>query len=253
MRSRRLWLALLLLLGSALAIGYVAARVVETRRQRAGLEHAKKEMAAGRYHTARKALLEVRGSKFGDGEVEYQLGFCELQRGGRPAAMATWEQVPPSSPFASRAAVQLALSSIDAGNFTRAEEILLTARRRENGTDSLGLLKTLGYLYQIEGRTDDLRWTIEESWLWSDSPATLLRQLNRLDTLPLPVGTIRQSLERANAADDRMWLGPREPRDQDGSVQRRVASVASEACLKRRPDDPVVWQRPLRAGTGSRR
>jgi enediyne biosynthesis protein E4 len=240
MYSRRLWLALLLLLGTALATGYVAVRVIEARRFRAGLEHAKKEMAAGRYHTARKSLLELRASKSGDGEVEYQLGFCELRRGGREAAVAAWEQVPPSSPFASRTAVQLAMVSMDAGNFTGAEEILLAARRRETGADSLGLLKTLGYLYQIEGRTDDLRWSIAESWSWSDSPAALLRQLCQLDTLPPPVETIRQSLERTSSLDDRVLLGRANLSTRTGQLDKALRLL--EACLKRRPDDPVVWR-----------
>ncbi len=240
MRLRRLWLGLFLLVVIALAAGYGVVRVLEARRLRAGLVQAKQEMAEGRYHTARKRLQSLRPSQGGSGEVDYQLGFCELRTGQLTAAVTAWEQVPPTSPFASRAAVQLAMASMEAGQFTHAEEILQAARRHESGADSLGLLKTLAYLYQIEGRTEELRKTLEESWQWSDSPPALIRQLSRLDTLPLPLGTIRQSLERTASDDDRVWLGRANLAMRTGQLDEALRLI--DACIERRPDDPVVWR-----------
>ncbi len=49
MRSRRLWLGLLLVASALAAAGYAAGRAIETRRLRAGLLAAKEEMAAGDY------------------------------------------------------------------------------------------------------------------------------------------------------------------------------------------------------------
>jgi len=218
-------------------------RALETRKFRSALEQAKQEMAAGLYGTARKRLMELTPRRAGRGEVEYQLGLCELRRGRPDAALAAWEQVQPSSPFASRAAVQRAMASIDAGQFTRAEEILQAARLHETGTDALGLLKTLGVLYQIEGRTDDLRRSIAESWRYSDSPAALIRQLSRLDTAPLPIGTIRQTLEKTASDDDRVWLGRANLATRTGRLDLAVRLL--DACLERRPDDPVVWRARL--------
>jgi len=243
MHARRLWLGSFLVLALVAAAGYGGVRALETRRFRSALEQAKLEMAAGLYGTARKRLIELTPRRAGRGEVEYQLGLCELHRGRPDAALAAWEQVQPSSPFASRAAGQRAMASIDAGQFTRAEEILQAARRHETGTDALGLLKTLADLYQIEGRTDEMRRSIIESWQYSDSPAAVVRQLSRLDILPMPLGTIRQTLEKTASDDDRVWLGRANLATTTGRLD--LAAQLLDACLVRRPDDPVVWRARL--------
>ena len=48
-------------------------------------------MAEGRYNVAWSRLSDL--SAGGDGgEVDYQLGLCELYRGHRAAAMVAWER-----------------------------------------------------------------------------------------------------------------------------------------------------------------
>jgi len=247
MRATRLWLASLLVLGMAGA-GFGVFRAMETRKYRAGLEQAKQEMAAGLYATARNRLAALSASWSGRGEVEYQLGLCELRRGRRDAALQVWERVPPTSPFASRAAAQSAIASMDAGHFTRAEEILDAARRRETGPEALGLLGTLGVLYWIEGRTEDMRRSIIDSWRYSAEPATIVRQLSRVDSEPLPLGTIRQALGK-DVEDDRLWLGRANLATRSGQFE--AANKLLEACLKRRPADPAVWRARLELAQAS--
>jgi tetratricopeptide (TPR) repeat protein len=241
MRAGRLWFGSLLILVVG-AGAFSMMRALETRKFRAGLERAKQEMAAGLYATARNRLVALSLSGNGGGEVEYQLGLCELRRGHPDAAVQVWQRVPPASPFATRAAVQCAIASMDAGHFTRAEEILDAARRRATGTDAVGLFDTLEVLYGIEGRTEDLRRSIIESWRYSAAPAKVVRHLFRLDSAPLPLGTIRQALRRA-VDDDRLWLGRANLATRTGEFE--AAEKLLDACLKRRPDDPVVWRARL--------
>jgi predicted Zn-dependent protease len=242
MHSRGFWIGSFLFVGIVVAAGYGGVRALETRRLRAGIDSAKQEMASGLYNAARKRLVELRNSGAGRGEVEYLLGMCELRKGRRDLALAAWEQVLPASPFAVLAANQRALVLMEAGQFTSAEAILQAARPIATGTDSLQLLKTLGMLYEIEGRTDEMRGTFIESWRYTDSPAVLVKKLARQDTAPLPLGTIRKLLE-TSGDDDRVWLGRASLATRTGQLDPAVKLL--DDCLRRRPDDPVVWRARL--------
>ncbi len=222
--------------------------MLESRRIRSGLDQAKQEMAAGLYNAARKRLVELQGSPSSRGEVEYLLGLCELRKGRRNEALAAWEHVSPASPFAARAAIQRASLAIEAGQFTTAEAILEAARPLATGADSLELLKNLGMLYQIEGRTDDLRRSLIDSWRYSDSPAALLRKLARQDSAPFPLGTIRNLLEMSDG-DDRVWLGRASLATRTGHLDAAVKLL--DDCLGRRPDDPLVWRARLELAQAS--
>jgi len=200
-------------------------------------------MAAGSYNTARKQLMELSPSNAGGGEVEYLLGLCELHYGRRAAALAAWEQVAPTSPFAARALIQRALATMDAGQYTRAEEMLDAARRRATGTDALGLLHALGVLYEIEGRQGDLRKSMIERWQYTDSPEALVRKLAAYDSEPLLLGRIRQTLEKNPYDDDRIWLGRANLAIRTGKLDGAIKIL--EHCLKKRPNDPVVWRAEL--------
>ena len=69
------------------------------------LRQARREVADGRYPTARRRLVELVQRRPGWDEVHYQLGLCEEARGQADAALAAWSRVAAGSPFARKAAV----------------------------------------------------------------------------------------------------------------------------------------------------
>ncbi len=240
MLSRRLRAGLFLLVLVAAVLGYGGVRALRSRQLKSGLEEAKREMAAGRQGTARHRLIELGQLGGGDGEIEYVLGICELSQGRRSAALAAWERVPPSSPWAAQAAVHRGLALLDAGQYSRAEEILTAASARASGADALPLLHALGVLYQIEGRQDDLRESIIESWPYTDTPTLLVQKLSWHDSALLEVGTLYKTLGTGPSEDDRVWLGRAYLAARTGNLDSATRLLT--ACLKRRPDDPVVWR-----------
>jgi tetratricopeptide (TPR) repeat protein len=217
-------------------------RAVEARRLRATLDQARREMAEGRYNVAWNRLSALAPGG-GGGEVDYQLGLCELHRGHRAAAMVAWERVPPGTPFAARAAVQSAMLTMDAGRFTRAEELLHDALRRLPDAEKKEPLRALQLLYQLQGRTEEIRRAIVESWTSADSPAAVLVQLYRLDTAPFPLEMTRNVLDKADSTDDRVWLARANLAIKTGRFD--VAGRWLDACLKRRPGDRAAWRSRL--------
>jgi enediyne biosynthesis protein E4 len=250
MNTRRRFVVGLLLVAAITAIGgYAALRALQVRRDEASFAQAKREMAAGNYDTAKKRLIELASSFSHEGEVEYLIGDCDLRRGHPVAALAAWRRVPQSSRFASRAAAQVATGLIDSGEFTHAEQILLAARLRETGPDSLVLLQKLATLYEVEGRTDEMRAALVESWRYTESPISLLKQLARQETARLALGTIRRLLEQRDSDDDRLWLGRANLAIRTGRLDEAARWL--DACLKRRPDDSIVWKARLELATTS--
>jgi predicted Zn-dependent protease len=243
MRSRRIWLVSLFVLGAIGAAGYGRARMLEARRYRTGIEQAKQELGAGRLGAAKRHLDELLPSRLGDGEVEYLLGIYEVKRGRMAAAAEALERVPRSSSFGSRAAVQWALALMAIGRFARAEEILESARIRAKGTDAMRVLHALGVLYELEGRADDYRKSLVDLWPYAESPGSLIRKLAQLNTAPLQLLTLRQALETNPSDDDRVWLGRASLAVRTG--QLGLAAKLLDACQKRRPDDPAVWRARL--------
>jgi enediyne biosynthesis protein E4 len=243
MNARRVWFGLIL--GAALlaVLGIAGVRAIETRRFRAGLEVAKKEMAAHRYSTARSKLLELKRAGTSGGEVWYLLGQCELHQGRREAALEAWAQVPPTSPYGVPAAVQRASLLLDAEQFTRAEEVLIGARPHARGADAVRVLQALATLYEIEGRTSEMRAALVETWQYSDKPAALVQKLSRQDTVPLAVGTLHNALGRGPSDDDRVWLGRANLATRTGDLD--AAAALLDRCVKKRPSDPVVWRARL--------
>jgi len=249
MHTRRLWQGSLLVLGLVLTAAYGGTRVIQARRFQAALEQSRKDMASGSYRKARKQLVELSRSQAGDGEVEYLLGLSELHQGRPTAAITAWERVQPTSPFAAQAAIQRALAMMGAGQYIGAEKVLEAARDRATGTDLLGLFHALGVLYEIEGRTDELRKSIIACWRYSDTPETLLRKLAGQETAPLPVGRLQQTLANNPQDDDRVWLGRAYLATRTGQFD--LANKVLEHCLERRPNDPVVWRAGLELAQAS--
>ncbi len=243
MHSRRIRIVSFLVLSVIIAAGYGWVRVLHARKFLAGLKQCRRDLTAGLYEKARKQLVALGPSPADHGEVDYLLGVCELRRGRRAAALAAWERVKPTSPFAVRAVIQRALAMMEAGHYTRAEEMLENARIHAKGSDALGVLHALGVLYEIEGRTNDLRTSMIESWRTTETPALLVRKLAAQETMPLPILNIRQSLENNPYNDDRVWLGRANLAAKTGQLE--VAGKLIDYCLEKRPNDPVVWRAAL--------
>jgi tetratricopeptide (TPR) repeat protein len=239
---------IVLVSGVAAAAVWGGVRAMETRRLRASLDQAKREMAEGHYQAAWKRLSGLPAGE-GSGEVDYQLGLCELYRGRRAAAMAAWERVPQGTPFAARAAVQSAMLTMDSGRFTRAEELLRDSLRRLPDPEKKEPLRALQLLYQLQGRTADVRRAIVDSWTSADSPASVLVQLYRLDTAPYPLEMTRNVLEKADSSDDRVWLARANLDIKTGRFD--MAGRWLDACLRRRPDDQASWRSRLELAVSS--
>jgi enediyne biosynthesis protein E4 len=247
MHTRRLRLGTVLVLAAAAVAVWGGVRAMEVWRVQAALGQAKQEMAAGFYTKALNRLIQLSPSRADDGEVDYQLGLCELYRGRPAAALAAWDRVPPGTPFATRADVGRARLAIDLGEYTRAEEILRAALRRAAGTERSELFRLLEQLYRLEGRIDDARQVVIESWEVSDSPAVVVKELYLLDTAELSTEMTRVVLEKAAAGDDRVWLARASLAIKTGRFDEAARWL--NACLERRPDDPIVW-RDRRFGRG---
>ena len=169
---KRLWLASILILGAVAVAAWAGLRV----KGRAAIAGDARSGEAGdrgqavRYG-AQAADRALGRSRDASGEVDYQLGICEMYRGHLDLARAAWNRVPPEGPFGARAALQCAMLAMSTGQLTQAEEMLQAALRRWPGTDDAGLLRGLQLLYHLEGRTEDVRRAIVASWADSDTPA----------------------------------------------------------------------------------
>jgi thioredoxin-like negative regulator of GroEL len=233
------WLGLgLLILG--MGIGWHQLRA---RAWRAELARARNAMDAGRYGLAQELLSRLSEHGTNHGEVFLLLGECELLRGQREAALATWAQVPPTSPFFARAAKFRASNLIHTGRYSPAERVLLQALANPwlPGLDDLE--RDLILLYRFEGRFDDMRRVLRGSWCRSADPAGVLKELWMLDHSPVPVEAWQIALDKADDEDDRVWLG----RANHAILTGRFGDAAGwlKRCLGRRPDDPAVWRARL--------
>jgi len=247
MRSGRVRLLFSLVAVSVL-LAWGGLRSLAARRLTAALNQAKAEMAAGRYSTARQLLAAQASMGAGEGEVDYQLGLCELYRGHPEAAMAAWERVSPTARFGARAVLQRSMLLIESGRFSPAEALLQSALDRPPGPDTTGLLRAYELLCQLEGRTEDARRLVVRSWLSSETPAAVVQQLYRLDTSPWPLEMISRALAKADPDDDRVWLARANQATRTGRFAE--ASGWLDSCIRKRQDDPVVWQALLELAQG---
>jgi tetratricopeptide (TPR) repeat protein len=245
---KRLWLGSLVILGALLVAAWEGKRALLARELRATLGEAKKEISAGHYGRARKRLTEINRAGDDSGEVDYNLGICELYLGHAAQALEAWQRVPASGPFGHRAALQRAMLAMSLGQLSQSEEIFRKALEGDAGGDTPELLHGLQLLYHIEGRIDDVRAAIIDSWTWSDKPAEVIKQLFRLDVAPLPLETTRRSVEKG-LSDDRVWLAQANLAIRTGQLEKAGEWLAS--CLKKRPTDPVIWRAILELARAS--
>ena len=241
LRCLRLWSVLgLVLLVLAAGIGWQQLRV---RAWHVELEKAHEAMNAGRYALAREILSQLAEHWTAHGEVLLLLGECELLRGRREEALATWAKVPVTSPSYARAARYRASNLIHMGRYSPAEAALLKALANPGQSGASHLERELNQLYRFEGRFDDMRRVLRASWWRSDDPASVLKELWMLDHSTIPIEAWQLALDKADNDDDRVWLGCAHHAILLGRFHD--AAVEIERCLKRRPDDPAIWRAQL--------
>ena len=244
MSPSRLWATAAVLLSAAALAAWFAVQNVENRQFRSALDRATRDLAEGRLATARASLKVLSDRHPRDGEVWYRLGLCEKARGDAALALAAWERVENASPFAAPSTVARARLLLDSGRLSDAERLLGTMSPR--GDDRR---ETLELLYRIEGRADDLRALILDSWHDAPDPSRVLRRLFLIDHSAFPSSYVAAMLARGDQGDDRVLLGRANLAIMSGRGDE--AARLLETCRARRPDDPAVRRAALALGIAS--
>ena len=234
---------ILVTIAGAIAGGWFAFAYFDNQRVARDLTQARADIAANRYASARKVLVELVKVHPDNGDALVLLGECEKAAGRFDAAIEHWKQVPLSSPARLRASHLAADELINSGRYADAEAILSEADlffhngwHRSNSADSYALLKTRARLYRFEGRNDDVRQVLREAILISPNPAEDLEELFMLDNSPMPVEALAKALAGANAEDPRVWLGRANLAILTGDFDAAGAWLAK--CEARQPGDP---------------
>jgi tetratricopeptide (TPR) repeat protein len=163
--------------------------------------------------------------------------------GKREEALEEWARIPDESPYFPRAAVLSATQWVNSGRYSRAEDILNRAERVASAADRPDLLRTQSRLFRFEGRFDEVRQILRETYPSADDPVAVLKELWLLDHSPMPAEAWKLALERADPDDDRVWLGRANQAILVGDYDEARRWV--RRCLTRRPEDPAVWTASL--------
>ncbi len=246
MRWKWLWLVLSLVAIAAVWGGWSWA---ETRRCERDLDQARGEMAGGLYHLAHQRLADLAPRRPDWGEAAYLLGACEESLGHLQAAETAWSGVGADSPFAARAVLGRVRILMNAGRFAPAEE-LLTSLAGNHGPDALQIRQTHEHLLRLEGRVQEARELIVNSWEGAPDPAFVLRRLYILEDAAFPLDYVKSSLAAADQKDDRVWLGKANLAIWTG--QFGEAARWLDACQERRSDDQPVWLARLALAVATR-
>ncbi len=244
---RRRWLVLTcgLVVLALVGAGY---RLIEERAFRAELEKARTDFESGYRGLARQRLAKLAEQWPASAEVLFQLGVCEETLGHREAALASWAKVPAATSFSGRAAALSGEVLIDAGRYREAETLLETARSA-NGPNDPDLRRALIRLYRFEGRTNDVRRLVRESWATAPDPVAILKELWVIDNTPVPAEALEAALAKADPNDDRVWLGQGNLAMLTGRFDEARRKL--DACRKHAPHDEVIWRGLLDLGRAS--
>ena len=241
-----------LCIGIALAIAG-ACWVIQDRWFRSKLAQAKKDMADRRYGAARSQLTRLASWWSAGGEIDYLLGSCE-QAAGRPKdALAAWNRVPEHSPFSAKAAFQRGTLAMKLGQLAEAESSFLRTLR-ETGNQAVEVRRHLIALFWMEGRNDEVEALVEANWRQMSQPdwpqpddaTETIRNYIETKTGAVAVEEMTAVLTHAGKQapdDDRVWLGRANLAVRAGHWDEAASWL--EACLRRRPDDPAVWNSQL--------
>ena len=215
---------------------------LDSWRLQADWQQAQRDLARGKPGSALARLTRLASRWPDNGEVQYDVGVCELALGHDDRAGAAWARVPPGSPHAARAAMMRARQALKTHRLSVAEP-LLPAALADPGEFGKEARETLVHLYKLQGRFDEARRLVREGWGRYDRVGTI-QELVRLDTSnPIPIEKAEPILQTAAQAapdDDRIWLGL-------ASLATRRGRFAEarrwlDRCLERRPADPAVWR-----------
>jgi tetratricopeptide (TPR) repeat protein len=203
------------------------------------LREARREIEEKRYGAA---LLRLKKLDLDDPEVNFRIGLCEQALNHPEKALAAWERVASDPSFATPAAVARATLLINRRRFRPAEDLLEATVRKDDG---LAPRRALDRLYRLESRIDDLRNLNQKGWRISKDSVADLKKLWNLDASPWPIDGLKTVLA-APSDDDRVWLARANLALLTG--QFGEASHWLDECLKRVPEDPVVWRSRLELG-----
>jgi enediyne biosynthesis protein E4 len=244
--SRR-WVSLICLAAGSVMLVGAAAWIVEERRFQAGFERAKGDVDARRFDRARRWLLAQSAARPERAEIDFLLGLCEREAGSPQAAVWAWARVPlASAPGLSAVALSAQTLVTDLGRFADAEALLLD-NLAEAGAGAAQLRYLLTQLFYWEGRLDEMRLLLQQGWSTSRDRTGDLRDLWMIDSAVVMIERVQTAVEQAARLapqDDRVWLA-----QANLALLRGQMSDASrwlDACLDRRPDDPIVWRARLR-------
>jgi hypothetical protein len=236
-------LVVLALLATAIAFGSVLG--VDAWWYRTELVRASGEMARGRYAAALPRLERLSARWPGRAQVEYPLGVCGAALGRVETALTAWGRVPAAAPLAPRAALDRARLALDHGRLAIAEASLepLLVDRGEAGLQAARLADQVDL---FTGRRVAISRRIERRWATSSDQAGLLRLHWQLDSQPVPILVMRETLDRmARQApfDHRVWLGQANLAIGSGSYD--LADELLSRCEAHQADDPDVLEARL--------
>jgi len=215
--------------------------VVEWRLS-AELDRAAGEMASGRAEAARLRLSRLSGRWPGRDKVEYRLGLFEATLGHADAALGAWGRVPGDSPLGPRAALARGRLALERGRLALAEESLA---RVDGRVDEIGLDagRLMEQVLLFSGRGREIARRLRRRWQTDRDPVAILKAHWLLDSQPMPIGPVRDRLDRMGREapdDDRVWLGRADLDTRTGLFEEAQAWLRS--CEARRPEDPDVWR-----------
>lgn len=221
----------------------------------AELELARREISEGRPAAAGARLAWMARLWSDEGDIAYLQGTCASRQGRVDEALSAWGRIPPRTYLGESAALRRAELAFEHGRLAAAEEYLEHATFRKGTNGHLSRLSLLEQIDQLTGRTDDLRARKEEEWDDATDKVDLLRKYWLLDLeTAFPSDRLRRQLDekgRAAPDDDRVWLGKANLALRLGGFDE--AEQWLDQCLKRRPEDPVVWRARLDWAIASRR
>ncbi len=221
-------------------LGWGIAQGFASWRYRVELARAEREMGSRQYQLARATLAGLASRWPGQADIEYALGSCESQLGHVEAALAAWNRVRRPSSLAAPAALARARLALEHGRLAAAEQSLARILNEPGQVgDEAGKLSER--LYFLSGRSEAISRSIEGRFGAARDQAGLLRTHWLLDSQPVPIIALRESLEkmlRESPDDDRLWLGFADLELRSGHHEE--ADRWLKRCEARRPDDPDV-------------